>query len=797
MFVIITVKKRKLYFLSFIILFSLAAFIPKVSTKAADNSAKIIKDNKDFKVSARYGFGGSVMYDIPMQVMITIESKQNFEGTLRVYKDVDSAQTVVAFGRRITLAAGETKTYKLTANAPNQTGIVHLAIFNEKDKVVYEESSTLTMDSKDPNSMVGILSDDYSGIAYFNGVSIASSGYMGNVSTFELSREDFPENSQALGSLKFLIIDNFDTSSLSSKQFDALKKWVSDGGILILGLGSHYQRVLSGFKDDFVSGNLGSLSTKSIKWSSMIGEENITNVDCMDFELNGGQPFMPDGFTDITAFKDYGLGNVAILSFSLSMEPVTNYERRYELASAILTDIAIHNNHYYDARYGWQFDAGTNLTSIGENSKTPSAILYGLLLSVYVILVGPVLYIILKKKNIREKIWIAIPIVSVAFTGIIYLTSFLYRINKPILNTFSIINISEEQAYENVYAELICPNIKRYDMKISDKYSDFQCKNEYDYGFFGNNNSVEKGQFDYMILDNGTDYSMVFNSNELFDRYTFGFGRIVPEGFGKITYDIDCTTTGFSGTITNDTAFDLKDVVLNFENHFYMAGDIKKGETVAIDPSKIIDSQGYGVFDGLYNNYNNSNYTNKIGYQQYQIDSSIETNLIDINRFNTGYVWGTIESYKTELMSDKDVKSSGTAVIINGFRQEYSDVSGSYYPSIANFAVDTQGDMDGNSGYLYGMTAEVTYSFEGAGDIDTLRAEKDTAVDGVYADVYAFNMDTGEYDIIFADNDTLSGKELNKYLSHGILKLKYERNQSTVNYDYADCLLPKISAGGK
>ena len=285
MFDIITVKKRKLYFLSFIILFSLAAFIPKVSTKAADNSAKIIKDNKDFKVSARYGFGGSVMYDIPMQVMITIESKQNFEGTLRVYKDVDSAQTVVAFGRRITLAAGETKTYKLTANAPNQTGIVHLAIFNEKDKVVYEESSTLTMDSKDPNSMVGILSDDYSGIAYFNGVSIASSGYMGNVSTFELSREDFPENSQALGSLKFLIIDNFDTSSLSSKQFDALKKWVSDGGILILGLGSHYQRVLSGFKDDFVSGNLGSLSTKSIKWSSMIGEENITNVDCMDLRI--------------------------------------------------------------------------------------------------------------------------------------------------------------------------------------------------------------------------------------------------------------------------------------------------------------------------------------------------------------------------------------------------------------------------------------------------------------------------------------------------------------------------------
>ena len=161
----IVTHKSMLYGLFTFILVMSILMMPLMSVNAAkDNKPKIVKKNKDFTVSAEYGMGGYVLYDIPMQAVVTIESSKDFSGILQIMGDVDSGETVSAYGKRITLAAGEAKTFKLAAKPPTSTGVVRLIILNDKEKPVYEEQTTIEMSGSGDNALLGVLCDDYAGL---------------------------------------------------------------------------------------------------------------------------------------------------------------------------------------------------------------------------------------------------------------------------------------------------------------------------------------------------------------------------------------------------------------------------------------------------------------------------------------------------------------------------------------------------------------------------------------------------------------------------------------------------------
>lgn len=769
-----------------------------LTASAAGNDTKVIRKNDDFKVSAEYGIGGFTLYDCPIQASVTIESSKNFTGILQIRQEPGYGETVTAYGKRITLAAGEKKTYKLTIAPPSSYDGVRLAICNEKEKPIYEEKTALNMISRGDNAMVGVLSDDYTGISYFNGASMVDGyGNYTTVNTIEFTKDSFPEDGQLLSILNCLIIDDFDTSSLSEAQYSAIRQWVAEGGKLILSLGSHYQNVLSGFKDDFVSGTINGLDKKELHWKSRGQDIEVDDVECLDFVLDDGEKLSLYSDTGAAWQKSFGMGDVIVLSYSLSMEPVSNAVQKKDIAAIVLEEA--YGGGGYSVQYNSidnMVDGNSNLTNMSDAAKHPSAALYGLLLTLYVVFVGPVLYLILKKSNKREKIWVAIPLTSIVFTGIIYCTSFIYRINKPMLNSFSFIQLSENGAKERVYSQVICPSAKKYHIGINGAYTGFKNNYyQYNYSLFGDNSGSDDGRYDCMYLDSGDEKELILNSDSTFDQYRFSMSRVIDEGIGEITLDLDCKRNDFSGTVTNNTAYDLKDVVVTYEAMFYQAGDLKSGETAEIDPSKIITSSGYGVFDNLYVYGSGTTEREKL----YEIDRNMESNVVDITKYNHGYVWGTVLSYDPELTADgQQVKTSGTAVLFDTYYQKYSDVTGNYYSTIVPMIVDSQGDYDSENWVLFGDEVNITYSFEGYGNIDTLTIINDSISNGSYAYCEAFNMDTGDYEPVFDGTDELTGVQLEKYLSHGILKLKFSRNTDVyagMNYD--ECYIPRIAASGK
>lgn len=781
---------------SWIMLLVVGMLYPEMKAFAANNTD--IQQTDDFQITVKCGIDGIAAYDYPTMVQVTVESKYDFAGALRIMPENNSSYSkVVAYGEDISLTANQAKTFTFYMIHPGDSSYLKVELLNEKGNRVYEQSHyfKLTSDGTGTgaSTWVGILSDDYNALNYFDGIRLVLNNNQYITGTLELTKDSFPADSGALSILHYMIIDNFDTGNLTDEQYTALKDWVNNGGVLILALGSNYQNVLHCFSDDFVTGTIGSLGKKDLPGLSLSG------VDCLDFQLEAGIEMI--GFsTDHTAYyRNIGLGRVVVLAYSLGMEPLVGYSGNSVIGQNLMTAAATSvtsqglNNSYSGRDYN-----GIELARLADTTRKPSVLLYGFILLLYVVLVGPILYLILKAMKKREKIWTAIPVVVLAFTGVIFLTGLLYRVNKPLVNTFSLITLEEGHKTEKIYTSITCPKAKQYTVAVQPEYGNIQYNSSgYNYSLFDTGTSDYP--FDYMIKRTGEGTELVLNNTSTFNETTFNVQRTEENDIGHIECDLKCYTTGFEGTVTNQTGYDLTGVVVNFERYYYQVGDLKRGEQAVIDQSKLIMSTGGGAFLSLYNNMPRR-YSDEKLYMQSQIDMMMEDYYVDETSYGQGCVWAKISSYAPDFIGKSNVKQSGIGLIYETFQDDYEDVGAAYYPSLDGMVVIMDGYLNEDRGsFNVPEPITITYSFEGYPGITTLedvnfaeRGANNTGTGKYYADVYALNLQTGEFEQIFVDSAILSGADLNKYMVDNMLVLKYE----LVNDDVYGTYLPRIIARG-
>lgn len=766
----------------------------QVSAATGDKvKRKVTKKNENFQVEVEYGLDGYVVWDNPTLVKVTITCKNNFDGIIKVIPEKDYDVKLIAYGEDISLAAGEAKTFNFTLANLTANGKVNVSILNENEKVLYSEQDAITVDSSGMKTTIGVLSDDYSALNYFDGMAMQLGNYGGVTSTLELTQDSLPADSFALSILHYIIIDNFDTAHLSDEQYAALKEWVNNGGILVLSLGPNYQNVLHKFSDDFVSGRIGNLEKKDITWEELI----LESVDAVDAEVLDAKE-MTTFSTDKTAFKkNVGAGAVVVLSYSLGMEPMNSFSGKQTVASLLIRSAATEQTESVlcgTNNAGFN-NYGNNLASYANNTKKPSVLLYAILLIVYVLLVGPILYFILKAMKKREKIWLAIPTVACMFTGIIYLTGFLYQVKTAMVNTCDIISLDGNTKRERVQMNIICPKARRYQIDFGGGYSGYyNDMYEYNYSMFG---TPGEDTSSYMLKKKGDGMEIIIDSSKAFKENNLVAAKTSENDIGSIDFDLKCYTTGFEGTVTNNTNYDLINVVVNFENYLYQAGDLKKGEQVKIDKSKIFQSMSYGTFDNIYATTYKDYYTNAYLNKLCQIDSMMEQVYVKNQGYEAGNIWAYVEDYQPDLVNTSKVKQNSFGIVHQSFKAQYEDVTGVFYPDITGMIVSGQGEYGKDDGYMYQPEVDITYSFENypgvtALELTTFGLENiNENPNEFYADVYAYNPSNGEYEKIFVTDAVLSGEKLKTYMNGNVIILRYVGKG-----DYYNNCIPRITARG-
>jgi len=271
-----------------------------------------------------------------------------------------------------------------------------------------------------------------------------------------------------------------DPSGMSAAQQKALTDWVLGGGRLILAPGDSWQAVAKTFLSDFVPG-------------AVTGLEVTPYLDKL--AAYGGAQFDGDARMSIAVLKNpvgevlvwsesrplvvrcrMGFGEVIFLAFDPTKSPFARWrgsqafwENVLALKRPARTESQQSNQqgNYFNP-YGSYGVSDTLANSLGEFPKVKpiSFTFVVFFLLIYVILIGPVDYFVLKRLKHLEWTWFTFPAVALVATGIAFWTISSTRTAQIYINQLSVMDWSADGKSERSHdvAVLLSPTNQRYDV---------------------------------------------------------------------------------------------------------------------------------------------------------------------------------------------------------------------------------------------------------------------------------------------------------------------------------------------
>ena len=709
---------------------------------------------EDVTVKVSCGFDNNVKYGRYMRVTAVLNnSGGNLAGELSLLIPQYDNDNIM-YQKNAVLAAGETKRISFDIPYTGNDKIV-VKLVDENGDIIVKKTENIAAAGISSDCLVGVLSDDFSSLSYLRGV---------NRRLIPFDAEQLPDTVQGLDSLDVLIVDNFDTGSLSVDQYDAVTGWVENGGTLVLGTGSAAAKTLSAFKEVYLTGRIGELGPDGV----------------LDISLADAGVVTRDKERVYHQKEAKGRGNVQIISYMLSDQSrIDSIPGQAELGDTIAANLS----DYKEAQLGKEQSQGMwyddsimrNIGSLADG-KLPSAGKYAVILAVYILLAGPVLYLILKKKDKRNLMWVMVPALSVIFALGIYIFSSDTRINKPFAGYLSILTVTDDKSdvvLEETDFSITAPYNKNYQIVLDNQY---QITPESRNGYYG-----------YQQKESVSGYrrAVKYDADKVIleVRDTAAFTPVYFSSSGKRTLDIkynyDLVNTDFSlkGTFSNQMDFDIRDAYIFSNNTLTEVGDLKAGSTVNVDNgTKYLASSGEQIYqnDILYSMTGGYRYDNMQDNQRMKYYALEKCLYQDFDKMSyTSYLLGFVEDDISGGLTDQlNMETSGLTVLLlplsvsnyyNG-RDMITDIY-SYGRRTDNTA------YSGNTGSRYMQFEEELYEYDFDGDTVTglyYLSEWNNEFDsvdktGFYGTVSAYNYDSGQYDVIFTSRQEGSMEGMEAY----------------------------------
>lgn len=350
---------------------------------------------------------------------------------------------------------------------------------------------------------VGLLSDVRDGDSRIVSLRPLPSPFNLAVTRFS-NAQAFPTSAVYLNGLQALVIDDFDSGSLSQAQVQTIRDFVGLGGSLILGGGASWRRTLQPLPQELLPlkpaasdvAGLAPLAEFGLLGPPFSGQQ----TQVVTGQLNGGREVLGSPLGAPLAVEGrYGAGRVVEVTYDPFAPP---FDSDAALASLSWAHSLIRGLSDQSAGgRGFGGPGGLSLagspavyvsavtpagsaaggpttaavappTSLGQGavdaqissllrsnsdaSLPPLGLIAGLLVG-YVLLVGPLLYLALRAIRRRELAWVAVPALAVLFTGIAYGTGIGSRGSQFVDNAVEIQRLApggavETRAYHGIFA---------------------------------------------------------------------------------------------------------------------------------------------------------------------------------------------------------------------------------------------------------------------------------------------------------------------------------------------------------
>lgn len=595
-------KKTKWTALTLLVMLVMSFILPTTQASAAAT----------LEVKATAGVSGKAKYQSVVPLQVTVKNNgADFSGDMAINSS-NSYEAASALVVPIDIAAGEEKTFTfyLDGLADYSYSDTDLFAFYEGSiekgkKIAYKGTKRLQSNFLDPSStFIYTLTDKSDRLSAL--LRLSTFLAQSNVEVFNINQlKDYtlPEDSQGLAMANVIVVDEVAIADLTPKQQEALLKWVQDGGTLLLGAADQINATAGVFKEYLplsLSQEMTAISAEALTKLSGGGifTQPISVYSATSSE--GSLPVLTENNEVLAAKKKVGSGEVIQTTFSLGDQPLASMDGYGALLAKVINIQSI-------SQQGMMRQGQSPLDQISYelrniNELFPSfevSVSYMLIVIIlYILIIGPILYFVLKKADKREHAWWIIPSISVVLSIVLFIVGAKDRIVQPQVQQSAFYKVNEDNSVNGYYVESILTNRSGDFVVNADQNTTAVALRNYN-NFTGTMGPLHESSY---IKENASGSTLTLRDLSYWSVQSFG-GKTSAQNIGKMDIDITLKNEKLTGTVKNNFPFALKDVTLISGVKEVKLGDIEANGTLQVNKElKTTVLQKPSIF----NNYNYS-----------------------------------------------------------------------------------------------------------------------------------------------------------------------------------------------
>jgi len=523
-------------------------------------------------LEAHVGFDGYTKPNnwIPIHVIVANEGT-GIEGTVRV---VSSDGTGATYTQPAVLPTHSRKHYRLYAWVTYSTRELEIRLDDGTRTLAKQTVRVQPLDERD--YLYGVISDDPAALNYLAGLPPRNNNRRTHVAHLALS--DLPAQGRVLTAVDALILDNVDTAPLSPAQREALRGWVGMGGHLVICGGPHADRTAAGLGDLLPVEVLGSETTADVsELGEYAGAPFIAQMPAVvtriapanpSAQILAGAPGRP-----FLVRLDLDAGSIDYLAVDPDLEPMRTWMGNDNLWTRLTSNMPLSERLASSANPGSIASALANSPGIA----VPSALLVIGFLLLYVVTVGPLNFLVLKKIDRRALAWVTVPVLILTFSCVATIVGLASRGRRLVVSEISIVHphLSSRTAVVDTTLGLYSPTRRAYDVRLPAGVLVHRPDPTMGLGSMrGEDLTVEQGPPTWLR-------DIEIDVGEM--RYV-SMQTVQP--WAKIEADLTLTVQGSTyrveGTIANHGDTDVTGCALLYQSHPIAIPDLKAGEILPV-----------------------------------------------------------------------------------------------------------------------------------------------------------------------------------------------------------------------
>ncbi|MEW6724652.1 MAG: hypothetical protein AB1331_07035 [Bacillota bacterium] len=545
------------------------------------------------KVEVGYEGRAKITHWMPVWVTATNNGTNDMAGELRVVVPNSEGTASSRYTTPVVLPAGTTKEFRMNVPFHQFGRWLDVELFSGGRVVAAERGQLSGMSLAD--LLVGVLGTDSATGGFLSNLKVKAQMGRG-IQVVRLDSKLFPETASLMKAFDLVMLNDYDPGQLSQGQLATLSAWVQAGGTLVVGGGDHAAstigRLPAGLRPLDPDGTrtlaglsaLGNYAGAAIRDQRVVATVGQLAPETKALASQNGVP--------VLAVRRAGQGQIIYFATDLAMEPLRSWDGNEKLWNRLLTEeTGILSDAYLrrlEQHQPWVLVKALSDLAVFQ---LPPVRALAVLVIIYLLLIGPVNYWVLRRLDRREWSWATVPLLALVIVVGVYSLGFKAKGLDVITSDITVMVFEESSNFVNLqtYIGVFAPSRNTVELSLEGGSLVTPVSlGGYDH-YYGTRGRSEVTT----TISLGSRNTVTFMSRDAYQMRTVRAERtMVWEG--RIEADLVTASGRLVGRIVNRTGLPLTDCVLLGPAGLQRLGDLAPGAEVVVDfdPAVNLDFRG-------------------------------------------------------------------------------------------------------------------------------------------------------------------------------------------------------------